>query len=39
VLRRSVQLSPGRLRDRLVRGGRPGAIPDNGVQDPSALAT
>src|SRR5918999_4923820 len=33
VLRRSVQLSPGRLRDRLVRGRRPGGVPDNGVQD------
>src|SRR5918992_913367 len=32
VLRRSVQLSPGRLRNRLVRGGRPGAIPDKGPE-------
>jgi AraC-like DNA-binding protein len=39
VLRRSVQLPPGRLRDRLFRGRRPGAIPDNGVQDPGPLAT
>jgi AraC-like DNA-binding protein len=33
VLRRSVQLPPGRLRDRLFRDGRPGANPDNDVQD------
>jgi AraC-like DNA-binding protein len=39
LLQRSVQLPPGRLRDRLLRSRRPGAIPDNGVQDPGPLAT
>lgn len=38
VLRRSVQLPPGRLRDRLFRGGRPAPNPDNDVQDQASAS-